>query len=70
MMTNLNKNNDEEYGYSSNFDKNTPLIDYLINKRINFCTLGSSSHIAAFIPVSSNSRYCFIRKWKRQYDYG
>lgn len=41
-------------GYTSNLTKDTPFIKYLINKRINFCRLGSSSHIAAFIPVSSN----------------
>ena len=55
---------------NSNFNKNTPLIDYLINKRINYCVLGSSSHIAAFIPVEKKSKYCFLRKWKYQYNYG
>ena len=75
--TNTNKNSDSDsdnhghgHGSDSNFDKNTPLIDYLINKRINFCVLGPSSHIAAFIPVTNNSRYCFIRKWKGENDYG
>ena len=56
-------------GCDSNFDKNTPLIDYLINKRINFCQLSSYSHIAAFIPVSNNSKDCFLRKWKWQNNY-
>jgi hypothetical protein len=67
MMTNYNKNNG---GYNSKLDKNTPFIEYLINKRINFCVLGTSSHIAAFVPVTNNSRYCFIRKWKREDDNG
>lgn len=59
-----------EIGYNSGLDKNTPLINYLINRRINFCELGSSSHIAAFIPVVNNSRYCFIRDWKGKDCYG
>ena len=59
-----------EIGLNSVFDKDTPLINYLITKRINFCELGTSSHIAAFIPASSNSRYCFIRDWKGKDCYG
>lgn len=51
-------------GFNSIFDKNTPLIDYLIKKRTSYGNMGSSSHIAAFIPVIHNSRYCFIREWK------
>jgi len=47
-------------GWTSNLDKDTPFISYLIDKRINFCHLGASSHIAAFIPVSLKSWYCFI----------
>ena len=60
----------KEVGYNSGFDKNTPLIDYLINKRINFCELGSSSHIAAFVPVTNNDWYCFIRGWKGKDRHG
>lgn|SRR3990167_3801816 len=60
----------KEIGHVSGFDKNTPLINYLINKRINFCELGSSSHIAAFISVVNNSRYCFIRGWCKKDCYG
>lgn len=54
----------KEVGRNSGLNKNTPLIDYLINKRINFCELGTSSHIAALFPVSNNERHCFIRDWK------
>jgi len=39
-----------DIGYTSNLTKSTPFIEYLINKRINFCQLGASTHIAAFIP--------------------
>lgn len=60
----------KEVGWNSGFDKNTPLIEYLINKRINFCELGSSSHIAAFVPVANNDWYCFIRGWKGKDRYG
>ena len=59
-----------EIGYNSGLDKNTPLINYLINRRINFCELGSYSHIAAFIHVVNNFRYCFIRYWKGKNCYG
>lgn len=58
-----------ELGYTSNLSKDTPFIRFLIDKRINFCQLGASSHIAAFVPVSFNSRCCFIHhgKWKGRY---
>jgi len=59
-----------EIGYDSGFNKNTPLINYLINKRIKFCELGASSHIAAFFPDTNNYRYCFIRDWKGKGHYG
>lgn len=65
----LTKSNNE-IGYDSGFNKNTPFINYLINKRIGFCKLGASSHIAAFVPVSCTSRYCFIREWKGKDHYG
>lgn len=53
-----------------NFNKNTPLINYLINKRLNFCELGASSHIAAFIPDTNVIRYCLIPKWEEKNHYG
>ena len=67
---NNNKSICKNIGFDSGLNKNTPFINYLINKRINFCELGSSSHIAAFIPVSNNSWYYFIRKCKRKDNYG
>lgn len=57
-------------GFDSGLNRNTPFINYLINKRINFCVLGASSHIAAFVPVTNNSRWCFIRGWKGKCRYG
>ena len=56
-------------GCTSNLTKDTPFINYLIEKRINFCQLGVSSHIAAFVPVSGTSRSCFKHygKWKGRY---
>lgn len=62
--------NFQTVGYDSGFNKNTPFIDYLINKRTQFCELGASSHIAAFIPITNNSRYCFIREWKGKDCFG
>lgn len=59
-----------QIGYNTKYDKNTPLIDYLINKRINYCELGASSHIAAFFPNTTNLRHCFIRGWKGKDRYG
>ncbi len=41
-------------GKTSNLTKETPFISFLIDKRIKFCHLGASSHIAAFIPTSIN----------------
>lgn len=60
----------QNIGYDSGLNKNTPFIDYLINKRINFCELGPSSHIAAFFPVSYNLKYCFLRQWKGKDNFG
>lgn len=53
-------------GHITNLTKDTPFIKYLIDKRINCCNVGASTHIAALIPVSVNSQYCFIHngKWK------
>lgn len=49
----INKNN----GYTCEFNKDTPLIKSLINKRISYCNLGASSHIAAFFsePIRLSS---------------
>ena len=62
-MSNINiiKN---DIGYDSGFNKDTPFINYLINKRISFCDLGASSHIAAFIPSTYGHKCCLIREWK------
>jgi hypothetical protein len=57
-------------GIDSGLNKDTPFINYLINKRINFCELGASSHIAAFVPVGYNSRYCFLRNREGKDHYG
>lgn len=71
MENNSNNNNiNENIGVDSGLNKDTPFINYLINKRIHFCELGASSHIAAFIPVTYSSRYCFIRGWKGKGHYG
>lgn len=73
LQTSNKLNNCESYsvelGYTSNLSKDTPFIKFLIDKRINFCQLGSSSHIAALVPVSFNSRCYFIHngKWKGYY---
>jgi hypothetical protein len=57
-------------GNDSGMNKDTPFISYLIDKRINFCELGASSHIAAFVPVTCNFRFCFLRDWKWKDHYG
>lgn len=56
-------------GYTSDLTKDSPFIAYLIEKRTKFCQLGSSTHISAFVSVSSNSRSCFKRGklWKSRY---
>jgi hypothetical protein len=68
-----NSNNDStnnNIGYYTGFNKDTPFINYLINKRISFCVLGASSHIAAFVASTCSSRCCFIREWKGKDHYG
>jgi len=50
------KNKDR--GYTSFLNKDTPLIKSLINKRITYCNLGASSHIAAFFPESIRTICC------------
>ena len=50
------KENSSEKTNKTIYDKNTPFIDFLINKRINNIDSGSSSHIAAFMP-------CHITCW-------
>ena len=54
---------------TTNITKESPFIEYLINKRMNFCKIGTSSHIAALISVSLNNWYCFKfhTKWKSRY---
>lgn len=37
-------------GTVSEFNKESPFINMLINRRIRFCDLGPSCHIAAFVP--------------------
>ncbi len=75
QTTNMSNNLDNcescylEIGYTSNLSRDTPFIKFLIDKRINFCQLGNSSHIAALVPVTFNSRCCFKHcgKWKSRY---
>jgi hypothetical protein len=42
-------------------NRNTPFIDYLIDKRRNNCVMEASSHIAVFIPTTIKYRQCLIR---------
>ena len=61
----------DNIGYTTKLSSDTPFIRFLINKRINFCQLGASSHIASFIPVACNLWQCLIHKgkgkWKSRY---
>jgi len=52
--------------YTCELDKNNPFIDNLINKRINSCVVGPSSHIAAFLQNTVDIRSCFIPSRKRK----
>jgi len=58
----------DDVGNTTTLTKDTPFIKYLIDKRIYFCQLGSSSHIAAFLSSSLDSG-CFIQygKWNCYY---
>lgn len=44
-------------GYTCELTKDDPLISYLIDKRMNFCQLGPSIHIAALIPITREKGY-------------
>ena len=57
-------------GYNSGFNKDTPFINYLITKRINFCGNGDFFHIASFIPSTYSQPNCLIREWKGKDRYG
>ena len=62
-------NNDMYYinlGFTTNLNKDTPFIKFLIDKRIYYCKLGASSHIAAFIPESFSLWYYFLCSKKRK----
>jgi hypothetical protein len=59
-----NKNLTSEY--TCELDKNNPLISSLINKRIDSCVVGPSSHIAAFLQNTVDLRSCFIPSRKRK----
>lgn len=51
---------------NTDLDKNCPFINNLIDKRINSCVVGPSSHIAAFLPSTVEIRSCFLSNWKRK----
>ena len=43
----------------SEFNKDSPFINMLINRRISFCELGPSCHIAAFVMnLATENKYC------------
>lgn len=60
-MITQNINNYKNITNTTGLTKDTPFIKNLIDKRIYFCQLGSSSHIAAFLSVSLDSQYHFIQ---------
>ena len=42
-------------------NKDTPFINFLINKRRNNGLIEMHSHIAALVPSELNHRQCFLR---------
>ena len=60
------RNKDSTSEYTSELDKNNPFISSLINKRIDSCVVGPSSHIAAFLQNTVDIRSCFIPSRKRK----
>ena len=66
-LNTVNKvNTVNKYGYTSILTKDTPFINYLIKRRINFCKLSTSSHIAAFCSEPLKD-WCYIKgtKWTK-----
>jgi hypothetical protein len=61
---NINNTKNITIENTTSLTKDTPFIKYLIDKRIYFCKLGSSSHIAAFMSCSLDAG-CLIQygKW-------
>lgn len=56
-------------GYTTDINKDSPIISYLISKRINNCIMGPSSHIAAFLPSNIDIRSCFISGYRKKGRY-
>jgi hypothetical protein len=54
---------------TTEYDANTPFINYLITKRMTGCELRQFSHIAAIVPVAHKLRYCFIRGFRKKWKY-
>ena len=60
------RSKDSTSEYICELDKNNPFISSLINKRIDSCVIGPSSHIAAFLQNTVDMRSCFIPSRKRK----
>ncbi len=60
---------DLNYGYTTDINKENPIISYMIDKRINNCRVGPSSHIAAFLPSNIDIGSCFIPGYRKKGDY-
>ncbi len=56
-------------GYTTNLNKENPIISYLISKRISNCRVGPSSHIAAFLPSNIDIGSCFISGYRKKGRY-
>jgi hypothetical protein len=53
-------------GYTTEINKFSPIISYLINRRISNCRVGPSSHIAAFLPSNIDIGSCFISGYRKK----
>ncbi len=60
---------DINYGYTTDINKENPIISYMIDKRISNCRVGPSSHIAAFLPSNIDIGSCFISGYRKKGDY-
>lgn len=57
---------DLNYGYTTDINKENPIISYMIDRRINNCRIGPSSHIAAFLPSNIDIGSCFISGYRKK----
>jgi len=66
----ISTNNDELRSKTTRLTKHSPVIDYLIKRRMSNCILGTSSHIAVLFPTELNLKKVVIGENSERITYG